>query len=64
MVPRKQPRDIEIVPGLRLRAHVEESFRHIRYADSVTIDPHKSGYVPYPGQELRVLAMVWCINVL
>jgi glutamate/tyrosine decarboxylase-like PLP-dependent enzyme len=26
--------------------------RHIRFADSVTIDPHKSGYVPYPAGAL------------
>lgn len=26
-----------------------ESFKHIHKADSVTIDPHKLGYIPYPA---------------
>lgn len=36
-------------PAMKLSAYVEEQFRAIRHADSVTIDPHKAGYIPYPA---------------
>ncbi|KAF8543506.1 pyridoxal phosphate-dependent transferase [Trichophaea hybrida] len=52
VVPRSEPDGIETVPSLRLRGHVEDTFRNIRWADSVTIDPHKSGYVSYPAGAL------------
>jgi len=54
MVPLKeeQPGDNGLIRDHRLRAHVEEAYRYIKFADSVTIDPHKSGYVPYPAGAL------------
>lgn len=29
--------------------HLVKQFKHVREADSVTIDPHKCGYIPYPA---------------
>ena len=37
------------VPLDTLRAETQEHLHAIRYADSVTVDPHKAGYVPYPA---------------
>ena len=37
------------VPDATLRPDTQENVFAIRYADSVTIDPHKSGYIPYPA---------------
>ncbi|KAA1469663.1 PLP-dependent transferase [Dentipellis sp. KUC8613] len=39
-------------PLLFVSSHTERELRHLRFADSVTIDPHKSGYVPYPAGSL------------
>jgi len=36
-------------PALFLSPHTENELRHLRFADSVTVDPHKSGYTPYPA---------------
>ncbi|WCN36747.1 pyridoxal phosphate-dependent decarboxylase family protein [Aneurinibacillus uraniidurans] len=35
-----------------LSPYVIEQARHIRFCDSVTIDPHKWGYIPYPAGSL------------
>jgi len=40
---------IEDVGKVPLSAYAIEQFEAIRHADSVTIDPHKSGYVQYPA---------------
>ncbi|CAE6425005.1 unnamed protein product [Rhizoctonia solani] len=37
------------VPELALSAHTRTQLDHLKYADSITIDPHKSGYIPYPA---------------
>lgn len=37
------------VPDATLRPDTQEHIFAIRYADSVTVDPHKAGYIPYPG---------------
>ncbi|KAI0427025.1 pyridoxal-dependent decarboxylase domain-containing protein [Xylaria sp. FL1042] len=37
------------VPDAGLRAQTQEDLYAIRYADSVTVDPHKAGYIPYPA---------------
>lgn len=34
---------------MAMSRYVEEQYRAIKEADSVTIDPHKAGYVPYPA---------------
>ena len=45
------PTDVDVgdgyVPDLPLRAQTQEDLYALRYADSITVDPHKSGYVPY-----------------
>ena len=37
---------------MTLLPHTKTQLEHIKYADSITIDPHKSGYVPYPAGAL------------
>lgn len=39
-------------PALFLNTHTENELRHLRFADSVTVDPHKSGYTPFPAGAL------------
>ena len=52
-------------PTLFLSPYVENELRHLRFADSVTVDPHKSGYTPFPAGALcyrdgRLRFMVTC----
>jgi glutamate/tyrosine decarboxylase-like PLP-dependent enzyme len=52
-------------PTFFLNPYVENELRHLRFADSVTIDPHKSGYTPFPAGALcyrdgRLRFMVTC----
>ena len=35
-----------------VNAHTVNELRHLRYADSVTVDPHKSGYTPFSAGAL------------
>ena len=37
------------VPDASLRAETQEDLYAMRYADSITVDPHKAGYIPYPA---------------
>lgn len=37
------------VPDACLRAETQSDLYAIRYVDSVTVDPHKAGYIPYPA---------------
>ncbi|KAF2971517.1 hypothetical protein GQX73_g2076 [Xylaria multiplex] len=37
------------VPDASLRAQTQEDLFAMRYADSITVDPHKAGYIPYPA---------------
>ncbi|BBO35587.1 pyridoxal-dependent decarboxylase [Lacipirellula parvula] len=39
-------------PELGLSRYVTEQFKNLRRADSITVDPHKSGYIPYPAGAL------------
>ncbi|KAH9003900.1 pyridoxal phosphate-dependent transferase [Lactarius hatsudake] len=39
-------------PTLFVNAHTVNELRHLRHADSVTLDPHKSGYTPFPAGAL------------
>jgi glutamate/tyrosine decarboxylase-like PLP-dependent enzyme len=39
-------------PALFLNPYAEKELRHLRFADSITIDPHKSGYIPFPAGAL------------
>jgi glutamate/tyrosine decarboxylase-like PLP-dependent enzyme len=42
----------ELVSELRLSSYVTEQFKALGNADSITVDPHKSGYIPYPAGAL------------
>ncbi|KAF8658188.1 hypothetical protein AX16_002110 [Volvariella volvacea WC 439] len=37
---------------ITLHRQTEERFRALKYCDSITIDPHKAGYIPYPAGSL------------
>ena len=39
-------------PSMPLSLYVSEQFAALTDTDSITIDPHKSGYVPYPAGAL------------
>lgn len=38
-----------LVPDLSLRFETQRDLLALRHCDSVTVDPHKSGYIPYPA---------------
>lgn len=40
------------VPRMALSPYTQTEILHYKYADSFTIDPHKSGFLPYPGGAL------------
>ncbi|KAI1171294.1 pyridoxal phosphate-dependent transferase [Nemania sp. FL0916] len=42
-------RELPFVPTLALQPYTEQQLRELKHADSITIDPHKSGYVNYPA---------------
>lgn len=37
------------VPDAGLRVETQEDIYALRFADSITVDPHKAGYIPYPA---------------
>ncbi|MBV9269598.1 MAG: decarboxylase [Candidatus Eremiobacteraeota bacterium] len=37
------------VPSAPMSPYVENQYRALAEADSITVDPHKAGYVPYPA---------------
>lgn len=37
------------VPDSGLRVETQEDLFAMRFADSITVDPHKAGYIPYPA---------------
>ncbi|KAL8729997.1 MAG: hypothetical protein Q9166_004320 [cf. Caloplaca sp. 2 TL-2023] len=37
------------VPDASLRLETQEDIYAMRHADSITVDPHKAGYIPYPA---------------
>jgi glutamate/tyrosine decarboxylase-like PLP-dependent enzyme len=39
-------------PAMPLSRYVTEQFNVLGQADSITVDPHKSGYIPYPAGAL------------
>ncbi|KAI0246736.1 pyridoxal phosphate-dependent transferase [Lactifluus subvellereus] len=39
-------------PALFLNPYTKNELHHLRLADSITIDPHKSGYTPFPAGAL------------
>jgi glutamate/tyrosine decarboxylase-like PLP-dependent enzyme len=46
-------------PELAMSEHVEAQYRALPDVDSITVDPHKAGYIPYPAGALcyRNIAM-------
>lgn len=44
--------DDGLVPDLSLRVETQQSLFALRYCDSITVDPHKAGYIPYPAGAL------------
>jgi glutamate/tyrosine decarboxylase-like PLP-dependent enzyme len=43
------PVDSKSLAALPMSSYVTEQYKVLQMADSITIDPHKSGYVPYPA---------------
>ena len=39
----------DFVPSITMREYSVRQFDALKDADSITIDPHKAGYVPYPA---------------
>ncbi|MBS1496293.1 MAG: decarboxylase [Bacteroidetes bacterium] len=39
----------EVIVSLPMSSYVKDQYKVLQMADSITIDPHKSGYVPYPA---------------
>jgi glutamate/tyrosine decarboxylase-like PLP-dependent enzyme len=37
------------IPSFPLSDYVINQYRVLKYVDSITIDPHKAGYIPYPA---------------
>ncbi|KAM3426292.1 hypothetical protein NHJ13734_009542 [Beauveria thailandica] len=46
---RRTPGDIPFVPAMPLNPYTETQLQQLKHADSITIDPHKSGYINYPA---------------
>ena len=48
--PDGEERDVRrYTPAMTMSAYVEKQYRAFPSADSITVDPHKGGYVPYPA---------------
>ena len=48
--PEGDPRDVrQYTPAMTMSTYVETQYKAFGSADSITIDPHKAGYVPYPA---------------
>jgi glutamate/tyrosine decarboxylase-like PLP-dependent enzyme len=45
------------IAAVALSAYVTQQFEALQRADSITVDPHKSGYIPYPAGALCKRAM-------
>ncbi|KAI0266860.1 PLP-dependent transferase [Gloeopeniophorella convolvens] len=41
--------DMSFVPSVALRESTVKQFEALQHVDSITIDPHKAGYIPYPA---------------
>ena len=48
-LPSEKGSEAGFVPDASLRAKTQEELFMLRYCDSITVDPHKSAYVPYPA---------------
>ncbi|KAL8847899.1 MAG: hypothetical protein Q9221_007075 [Calogaya cf. arnoldii] len=50
--PKQTGRGDGFVPDASLRIETQEDIYAMREADSITVDPHKAGYIPYPAGSL------------
>jgi glutamate/tyrosine decarboxylase-like PLP-dependent enzyme len=49
-MPEGDPRDVrQYTPAMTMSTYVEAQYKAFSSADSITVDPHKAGYVPYPA---------------
>lgn len=50
-VPKNKNRNhlVRYTPSLTMNKYVTEQYEYLYEADSITIDPHKAGYIPYPA---------------
>ena len=51
-LPSEQGSGSGFVPDAALRAKTQEDLFMMRYIGSITVDPHKAAYVPYPAGDL------------
>ncbi|XRM42698.1 hypothetical protein ABZX51_005909 [Aspergillus tubingensis] len=49
---KKQTTSKGFVPSLTLKRQTAEDLKALKHVDSITVDPHKAGYVPYPAGSL------------
>jgi glutamate/tyrosine decarboxylase-like PLP-dependent enzyme len=48
--PEGEERDVRrYTPAMAMSRYVERQYRAFGVADSITVDPHKGGYIPYPA---------------
>lgn len=43
------PAEESFVPELQLNSHVTDQLKALNQCDTITVDPHKSGFCPYPA---------------
>lgn len=48
-MPKTPKSDYKFVPSVTLRSFTTAQFQALKDTDSITIDPHKAGYIPYPA---------------
>jgi glutamate/tyrosine decarboxylase-like PLP-dependent enzyme len=44
--------DKQMTPMLPMSDYVNEQYEKLQFADTITVDPHKAGYIPYPAGAL------------
>ena len=47
--PTPTAKEAGFVPEMYLSSYVHEQLSALHYCDTITVDPHKSGFCPYPG---------------
>ncbi|WP_347313424.1 pyridoxal phosphate-dependent decarboxylase family protein [Defluviimonas sp. SAOS-178_SWC] len=52
LTPDGEETGLDDTPEEALSDHVRDQFAVLHHADTITVDPHKSGYVPYPAGAL------------
>jgi len=45
-------RDVAMVPNFPLNLHTKNQLKLLKYCDTITADPHKTGFAPYPAGAL------------